>query len=73
MSYRCGVGPGIPGVEPDEPRITCDKCGLRHGVAMASGMPYAWFLNGQGPPKWKTARNQDDKRTDLCPCCKELP
>ncbi len=74
MSYRCGIGPGLAalGMEPGEPRVTCDGCGLRTGVTKASGMPYAWFLNRKGPPGWKSTRTADGATShDLCPRCKD--
>jgi hypothetical protein len=73
MSYRCGVGPGIKGIEPGPPGITCDSCGLRTGVTNRHGMPLGWFMNNKPVPGgWKLVRDPDGiRRKDYCPRCKD--
>lgn len=69
MSYRCGIGPGIPGMEPGPPFIRCDKCGIRLVVEYRMGPP-VWLLDGKVPRGWKMVRGEDDIRWDYCPKCK---
>lgn len=73
MTYRAGThGLAKHGLPDSEPRITCDICGLVHRVERASGLPYAWFLAGKAPPRWRRAQ-RDCLRVDYCPACKESP
>ena len=75
MTYHCGLD--FPG-RHEEPRITCDGCGLVRDVKKPSGLPFAWFLDGKAAPGWKLVRiDLDDGtlvRRDHCPRCrKDLP
>ena len=67
MTYRCGIGPGIPGMEPGPPRITCDVCGLQLLARRKSGGPPLWLLAGSPPPGWGMVRRPDGTRLDYCP------
>jgi len=55
-------------MQPGEPCIVCDACGMVRRVAKANGMAPAWFLDGKAPPGWLLER--DEQRTDLCPTCR---
>jgi hypothetical protein len=75
MSYRAGIGgtmAAVLRVEPTEPCIICDGCGLRRTVYQNrnSYAPAAWLLNGKAAPGWKGGRNEDGRRTDWCRNCK---
>jgi len=76
VTYQAGIGPGIAfrdsdgvvrRVRPHGPRIFCDGCKIVWHIS--PDRPPAWFLNGKAPPRWKLVR-EGDKRTDLCPRCK---
>jgi hypothetical protein len=72
VTYRCGVAALFFGVEPCEPHIKCDGCGLVCRTSKPSGLPYAWFLNNKPAPSWTMRRTEDPfERVDLCPRCKE--
>ena len=67
MSYRCGIGPGIPGLEPGPPRITCDACGRVLTIDQRK-LPPKWLFDGKAPPKWTLVRTSEPfKRLDICP------
>ena len=68
MSYRCGLGPGIPG-GPTEPRIICDGCRVVLPVVTRRGTAPVWFLDGRAAPRWEMVR-ADGVRRDYCPSCK---
>lgn len=74
MSYRCGIGPGIPGLQPGAPTITCDgpDCGVKFEVKGRGigSVPPAWFLDGKPVPGWKGGRTKEGTRVDFCPKCK---
>lgn len=70
MTYIAGThglsGLGIP---DDDPRITCDTCGLIYRVLAGSHAPPKWFLDGKAPAGWRIDR-ETGHRLDYCPCCK---
>jgi hypothetical protein len=72
MTYRCGIGPGMErlGLEPRDPHIVCDGCGLVRAVTGRGGVPAAWFLADRAAPGWKLVRHADETQTDYCPRCK---
>ncbi len=69
MSYRCAIGPGIPGLEPGPAYIRCDLCLTRLVITFRSGPP-AWLMSGKAPRGWKCKPHPDGKRFDYCPACK---
>lgn len=72
MTYRCGIGVSaarLIGVEPDDPRVTCDGCGLVLRISVDRPPP-AWLLDGRAPPGWRLVRG-DENRRDYCPRCKD--
>lgn len=76
MSYRAGITgtmAAVLRVEPTEPCIVCDGCGLRRTVYSQRGIgaPAKWFLDGKPAPGWSKANNADGGRLDWCPRCKE--
>lgn len=71
MTYRCGVGAGIPGLEPGEPRITCDSCGAVLTINFRMGPP-RWLRDGRAPPKWAIAPLDQYRNLHACPSCVEL-
>ena len=70
MTYRCGIGAGIPGMEPGPPRLTCNGCGKVFEFTFR-GAPPEWFIKGKAPKGWSTIRNDDCTRTDYCSSCKK--
>lgn len=72
MTYRCGIGPGLP-IPVGTPQITCDAPGCSARVVIAPGRlaPPVWFLDGKAPPRWKMKRTEDGRRRDWCPKHKE--
>lgn len=78
MSYRAGIGEGLRalGLEPGPPRVMCDGAGCSALVVIEGrgGMPPRWFINGKGPPRWKTVRDAyEGRRLDFCPACRLAP
>ncbi len=77
MSYHCGIGPGMRalGMEPCDPHIKCDTCGLVRSVETSRdmGRPAAWFLNRKKAPGWGLRLEHLDhgmiKRIDTCANC----
>ena len=67
MTYRCGIGPGIPGLEPGPPHIFCDVCGRRFEAKARRGGPPSWLLNGKAPRGWRVVRTVNGTRQDYCP------
>lgn len=70
MTYQPGLGPHLAallGHEAHGPQFRCDGCGLL--FELAQRVPPAWFLDGRGPPKWKTTKDASGKRDDRCPRC----
>jgi hypothetical protein len=69
VTYRCGIGPGIPGLEPGEPQVRCDAPGCTAVVIARTrtGAPPAWLLDRRAPPRWRTIAHTDHTRTDFCP------
>jgi hypothetical protein len=80
MSYHAGVGGHLAAmlrVEPGDPRVVCDGCGLVRSVTSPYGIPYRWFLDryldGKPVPGWFGERTEGPdgvKHLDLCPECK---
>ena len=70
MTYRCGIGPGIPGLTPGEPRITCDNCGAVLSLSFRIGPP-KWLSAGRAPPKWAIAPLDEYRNLHACPRCVE--
>lgn len=72
MTYHCGIGPGMAqlGLDPCEPHLVCDDCGLRLTIDRSRIAP-AWLLNNKAPKEWLCIHNKvDGARTDYCPRCK---
>lgn len=69
MTYRCGIGPGLPGLAPCEPHVICDSCGVRLVARVTRGGAPAWLRNGLPPPGWRLVRGAG-ARWDYCPACK---
>lgn len=67
MTYRCGVGPEVYGVEIP-PSVECDMCGARY-YEHRRGDPPAWMRNGTAPRGW-LLRRCEAGRKDYCPQCK---
>jgi hypothetical protein len=75
MSYRAGITgtmAAVLRVEPTEPCIVCDGCGLRRTVYSQRGIgaPAKWFLDRKAAPGW-SVWHKDGVRLDWCPRCKE--
>jgi hypothetical protein len=75
MTYRAGIGPGIPGLEPGPPHIFCDGCGLKFEVHSRFGGAPAWFLDGKAPKGWQVIASRTETglvlfRLDWCPKCR---
>jgi hypothetical protein len=72
MTYRCGIGPGMErfGLEPGEPHITCDSCGLKKTARTRTGGAPAWLLDDKPPKGWFLFRQLDRTRIDYCPTCR---
>lgn len=69
MSYHCGIGPGLPGLEPRQPHVTCDGCGRIVECMRRNGMPTRWFWDNKAAPGWKLVRGKDSRK-DYCERCK---
>ncbi len=75
MSYRTGIGTAaaiLLGVEPTDPCIVCDGCGLQRTVYSKRGVgaPAAWFLDRKPAPGWALVRQENTRGWDYCPACK---
>jgi hypothetical protein len=75
VSYRAGITgtmAAVLRVEPTEPCIVCDGCGLRRTVYSQRGIgaPAAWFLDRKPAPGWELVRVADERGWDYCPACK---
>jgi len=73
MSYRAGIGGALAAVlhmEPTEPHIVCDGCGLRRTVYTKRGAPAAWFLARKPAPGGEIVQQADTQGLDYCPACK---
>ena len=69
MTYRCGIGPGIPGMQEGAPHLRCDECGLVLEARASRGGPPAWLRENRPPKGWAMARLGDVRRLDICPHC----
>lgn len=68
MTYRCGIGPGIPGLEPGEPQIRCDNCDAVYIITFRFGPP-KWLRDRRAPPGWAIAWLDDVRSLHACPSC----
>jgi hypothetical protein len=73
VSYRIGITntvAAILGVEPTDPCIVCDGCGLKRTVcSKRGGAPAAWFIERKPAPGWALVTGENSRR-DYCPTCK---
>jgi hypothetical protein len=60
-------------MEPQDPHIRCDGCGLVLSVYAQRGIrrPAKWFLDDKAARGWRADKNADGVRRDWCPRCKE--
>jgi hypothetical protein len=77
VSYRCGISPGMSdlGLQPRNPHVVCDGCGLINNGIRRDGGPMAWLRNGKAPKGWMLNRTEREDgsvdRKDWCPRCRE--
>lgn len=71
MTYHCGIGGGMRaiGLEPCDPHIKCDGCGLVRSIPTRGIWAAKWFLDGKAPPGWSGGRRTDHTREDWCQRC----
>lgn len=75
MSYRAGIGGRMAmvlRVEPTEPHIVCDGCGVTRTVYANknSYAPAKWLLDRKPAPGWELVRQAETRGWDYCPACK---
>lgn len=68
MTYRCGLGPGIPG-GPRNPSLVCDCCENRLVLTFHGGMAPKWLEDGKAPSGWAYAKINDRQNFHVCPSC----
>lgn len=70
MTYKCAIGPGIPGMDPDSAHILCDGCGLRLEASKKGGIYHSWLLDGRPAKGWLLIPHGKYLREDYCPECR---
>jgi hypothetical protein len=65
MTYRCGIGPGLP-LPEGPPMIMCDEPGCEERIIIGD-FPPAWFLNRKAKRGWRVEPVGPDRRHDWCP------
>lgn len=75
VTYRCGVGIRMAdiGVQPREPHVVCDGCGIKCSAETKTGGPKQWLLKRKAPPGWLMDRTEAAghiRRKDWCPRCR---
>jgi len=74
VSYRAGISGTTAAflrMEPTEPCIVCDGCGLRRTVYSKRGDVARWFLARKPAPGWELVKQADTRDClDYCPECK---
>lgn len=73
MTYRCGIGLGLP-LPPQHPHFSCDGgCGAVYriqGRGAGGNIAPEWFLDGKAPRGWTKVKITDDVSRHFCPKCR---